>query len=115
MNKKNNTNDYYKALGVTKNSTKSEIKKAYRKLAMKFHPDKNRNSEEEREEATKQFKKVTEAFNVLNDDKKRKMYDMGGHDAVNGNGGHGHGFGGFGGGGIDISDLLGGMMGGRRR
>ena len=69
---------------MSKNATKTEIKRAYRSLAMKYHPDKNRDSEEQREEATKKFKKVTEAFNILNDDKKRKLYDMGGHDAVNG-------------------------------
>ena len=64
--------DYYKLLGVTKNASPDEIKKAFRKLAMKYHPDKN-NDDKAMEE---QFKKVNEAYAVLSDKEKRKQYDM---------------------------------------
>lgn len=82
--KKNNTKDYYKILGVDKKASKGEIRKAYTKLAKKYHPDRNRSSKEETEEAAIQFKKISEAYNCLKDEKKRRMYDMGGHEAVNG-------------------------------
>lgn len=64
--------DYYKVLGVNKNATKDEIKKAYRKLAVKYHPDKNKGNKE----AEEKFKEVNEANEVLSDDEKRKKYDQ---------------------------------------
>ena len=73
--KSDDPNDYYKILGVKKDSTEGEIKKAYRKLALKWHPDKNPNN---REEAEEQFKKINEAYSVLSDKNKRRQYDMGG-------------------------------------
>jgi DnaJ family protein C protein 7 len=70
-NKKHNRIDYYKILGVDKKSSDAEIKKAYRKLAMKYHPDRNNDSEEQKTEAEKKFKRVAEAYGVLSDPKKR--------------------------------------------
>ncbi|UCF11939.1 MAG: molecular chaperone DnaJ [Thermoplasmatales archaeon] len=69
--------DYYEILGIDKNASKSEIKKAYRKLALKYHPDKNpdKNAEEK-------FKEISEAYAVLYDDEKRKMYNMYGHAGI---------------------------------
>ncbi len=64
--------DYYKLLGVSKNASKEEIKKAFRKLAMKYHPDKNKDNKE----AAEKFKKINEAYAVLSNDEKRKQYDM---------------------------------------
>lgn len=64
--------DYYKVLGVEKNASTAEIKKAYRKLAMKYHPDKNKGNKE----AEEKFKKISEAYAVLSDSQKRKNYDM---------------------------------------
>jgi len=64
--------DYYKLLGVNKKATKDEIKKAFRKLAMKYHPDKNKDNKE----AEEKFKKINEAYAVLSNDEKRKQYDM---------------------------------------
>ncbi|RMD59444.1 MAG: J domain-containing protein [Nitrospirae bacterium] len=64
--------DYYKILGVPRNATKEEIKKAYRKLALKYHPDRNPGDKK----AEEMFKKVNEAYAVLSDDEKRKQYDM---------------------------------------
>ena len=69
--------DYYDILGVGKNSTKAEIKKAYRKLALKYHPDKNKESG-----AEEKFKEVSEAYAVLYDDEKRQMYDQYGHAGI---------------------------------
>jgi len=69
----NGNKDYYKALGVDKSSNKDEIKKAYRKLAHKYHPDKNPNNKESED----RFKEVAEAYEVLSDDDKRKEYDEG--------------------------------------
>lgn len=106
--------DYYKVLGVSKNATDKDIKKAYRKLAIKWHPDKHSQNEEEKRKATRKFKQIVEANDVLSDPQKRKRYDMGGHDAVNGGGGSG--FQSFNmGGGIPVdllSQLFGGRMGG---
>ena len=64
--------DYYKILGVTKESTDAEIKKAYRKLALKWHPDKNSDTEENKVKAEKMFKEVNEAYAVLSDPQKKK-------------------------------------------
>lgn len=92
--------DYYSILSVARNATQDEIKKAYRKLAMKFHPDKNPGNKQ----AEEKFKQITEAYEVLSDEKKRAAYDQFGHAGVGGSGGFGggpnagpSGFGGFGG------------------
>jgi DnaJ family protein B protein 4 len=74
--------DYYKILGVEKNASDEELKKAYRKLAIKWHPDKNPNNNNE---AEKRFKEISEAYEVLKDKEKRKMYDRFGKDGLNGN------------------------------
>lgn len=70
--------DYYEVLGLTKNATLDDIKKAYKKLAIKWHPDKNLNN---KEEATQNFREIAEAYEVLTDDSKRKAYDSYGFDA----------------------------------
>ena len=72
--------DYYDVLGVKKNATKQEMKSAYRKLAKKYHPDMNKDNPA----AEQLFKEVTEAYNVLSDDEKRKLYDQFGHAAFDG-------------------------------
>jgi curved DNA-binding protein CbpA len=79
--------DYYKILGVSKTATEKEIKKAFRKLAIKYHPDKNSDPD-----AEKKFVKIAEAYEVLSDPQKRKQYDMFGHQ---GTGDNGSGFQGF--------------------
>ena len=84
--------DYYEVLGVAKDADESTIKKAYRKLAMKYHPDRNPDNKE----AEEKFKEIGEAYEVLSDADKRAAYDRMGHDAFK-NGGMGGGFGGFGG------------------
>ena len=73
---------YYEVLGVSKNATSSEIKKAYHKLARQNHPDKF--PEGEREEATKKFQKIGEAYEVLSDEEKRKIYDVSGEEGLKG-------------------------------
>lgn len=83
--------DYYEILGVSKTATDDELKKAYRKLAKKYHPDANPNN---KEEAEKKFKEVNEAYEVLSDSKKRKMYDQFGTIDPQGFGGAGGPFGG---------------------
>lgn len=107
--------DYYEVLGVAKNASDDEIKKAYKKMAIKYHPDRNPDNKE----AEEKFKEAAEAYDVLRDPQKRARYDQFGHEAVNGAGGFGGasmnmddifsmfgdifgghgGFGGFGGGG----------------
>lgn len=85
--------DYYEVLGVSKNASDDEIKKAYRRAAVKYHPDKEGGNEEK-------FKEVSEAYEVLKDNAKRQRYDQFGHAGVGGSGGGGNpfeGFGGFGG------------------
>lgn len=69
--------DYYKILDIPKTANDDEIKKAYRKLALKWHPDKNQGSEEEKKTAEAKFKDINEAYSVLSDQKKRQMYDSG--------------------------------------
>ncbi len=115
--------DYYEVLGVSKNASDDEIKKAYRKLAIKYHPDKNPGDKE----AEAKFKEINEAHDVLSDKQKRARYDQFGHAGVGGagfggaGGGAGNPFGGgfnyngqtfnfdFGGGGLD--DILGSLFG----
>ncbi len=81
--------EYYDLLGVSKNAEENEIKKAYRKLAVKYHPDKS--PEDKKEEYTKKFQEISEAYEVLSDSDKRKKYDMFGKEAANmeGQGMHG--------------------------
>src|SRR5512135_3370379 len=85
--------DYYEVLGVHKNASDTEIKKAYRKLAMQHHPDKN---PDRHDEASEKFKEATEAYEVLSDPQKRASYDQFGFAGVSGGMGGGQGFGGFG-------------------
>ena len=82
--------DCYDVLGVAKSSSKDEIKKAYRKLALKHHPDKNKGDKASEEK----FKEASEAYHILSDDKRKSNYDQFGHAAFEGGGG-GQGFGGF--------------------
>eukprot|EP00287_Rhodomonas_sp_CCMP768_P012092 CAMPEP_0196725918 /NCGR_PEP_ID=MMETSP1091-20130531/7324_1 /TAXON_ID=302021 /ORGANISM="Rhodomonas sp., Strain CCMP768" /LENGTH=74 /DNA_ID=CAMNT_0042068257 /DNA_START=1 /DNA_END=221 /DNA_ORIENTATION=+ len=71
--------DYYAILGITKSATENEIKKAYKKSAMKWHPDKNPDNIQE---AEKKFKEIAEAFDVLSDPQKRKVYDQFGEEGL---------------------------------
>lgn len=87
--------DYYDILGVSKSASDSEIKKAYRKQALKYHPDKNPGDSE----AEEKFKKAAEAYEVLSDSDKRARYDQFGHQAFDGAGG-------FGGGGMNMDDIF---------
>jgi len=80
--------DYYEVLGVAKTATDDELKKAYRKLAKKWHPDANQDNKKEAEE---KFKEVSEAYETLSNPQKRKMYDQFGHDGPQGFGGAGNG------------------------
>jgi molecular chaperone DnaJ len=112
--------DYYEVLGVQKNASKDEIKKAYRKLAIQYHPDKNPGNKE----AEEKFKEATEAYEILIDDQKKAAYDQFGFAGVDGMGGGGHDWSNFRGfedifGGNDFSSIFdtifGGMGGGFRR
>ena len=113
--------DYYEVLGVNKNATDEELKKAYRKLAKKYHPDANPDN---KKEAEAKFKEVNEAYETLSDKQKRDMYDRFGHNGPQGFGGAGgpgaggyysystSGFDGFD---IDLDDIVSSIFGGGRR
>lgn len=88
--------DYYEVLGVSKNADASEIKKAYRKLALQYHPDKNPGNKE----AEEKFKEAAEAYDVLGNEEKRRRYDQFGHAGMGG------GAGGFGGAGMSMDDIF---------
>jgi molecular chaperone DnaJ len=108
--------DYYETLGISKSANEYEIKKAYRNLAKKYHPDMNPNDKE----AEKKFKEVNEAYEILSDSDKKSRYDTYGHAGVDPNAGMGGGFGGFdfssgfggGRGGIDLGDIFNDLFGG---
>ena len=96
--------DYYEVLGVSKNATADELKKAYRKKAIQYHPDRQQGkSEEEKKEAEEKFKEAAEAYDVLSNPDKRARYDQFGHNM--GNMGGGFGGGGFGGG-MSMDDIF---------
>ena len=88
--------DYYDILGVSKDASEQEIKKAYRKVAIKYHPDKNPDDKE----AEEKFKEAAEAYEVLSDANKKARYDQFGHEGMKG------GPGGFGGGGMNMEDIF---------
>ena len=103
--------DYYEVLGVPKTATEDEIKKSYRKLAMKYHPDRNPDSKD----AEDKFKEVKEAYEMLTTPDKREAYDRYGHAGVDphmGGGGFGGGAGGFS---DAFGDIFGDIFGGGRR
>ena len=107
--------DYYEVLGINKNASQDEIKKAFRTMAKKYHPDLNANNKD----AAEKFKEVNEAYEVLSDQNKKARYDQFGHAGVDpsysaGSGGAGGfgGFGGFGDFGVDLGDIFGSMFGG---
>jgi molecular chaperone DnaJ len=87
--------DYYEILGIGKNATSAEIKKAYRKMALKYHPDKNPDDKN----AEAKFKEAAEAYEVLSNADKKARYDQFGHQAFDGAGG-------YGGGGMNMDDIF---------
>ena len=107
--------DYYEVLGVNKGASDAEIKKAYRSLAKKYHPDVNPDNKE----AEAKFKEVNEAYEVLSDADKKAKYDQYGHAAFDPAAGAGGGYGGFGGfggfGDVDLGDIFGSFFGGGSR
>src|ERR671918_1219337 len=100
--------DYYEVLGVNKDAAEDDIKKAYRKLAMKYHPDRNPDNPK----AEEHFKEAKEAYEVLSDPQKRAAYDQFGHAGVDPQSGAGAG--GMGGFGDIFSDIFGEIFGGGR-
>ncbi len=98
--------DYYELLGVSKNASADELKKAYRKLAVKYHPDKNPGDKA----AEDKFKEISQAYDVLSDPQKKAQYDQFGHEAYTAHGGRG----GAGGGGVDPFDIFSQVFGGAR-
>ena len=103
--------DYYDVLGISKNASDAEIKSAFRKKAKEFHPDLNKDNPS----AAEKFKEAQEAYSVLSDEKKKKMYDQYGHAGVSSSGPGGAGFGGFsdfGGAGFDFGDIFESIFGG---
>ena len=94
--------DFYKLLGVDKNASEAEIKKSYRRMAMKFHPDRNT---DDPQKAEAKFKKIKEAYEILSDSKKRAAYDQFGHAGVDQSMGGGHA------GGADFGDIFGDVFG----
>ncbi len=100
--------DYYEVLGVSKNATEAEIKSAFRKKAKEFHPDLNKDNPN----AEEKFKEAQEAYSVLSDESKRKMYDQYGHAGVSGGASGFSGFSGFDAGGFDFGDIFDSIFGG---
>lgn len=100
--------DYYEVLGVDKNASDTDIKKAYRTLAKKYHPDMNPGDKE----AEAKFKEANEAYEVLSDASKRQKYDQYGHAAFDPSQSAGGGYGGFGGFDVDLGDIFGSFFGG---
>lgn len=100
--------DYYEVLGIKKGASESEIKSAFRKKAMQYHPDKNPGDKE----AEEKFKEVNEAYSILSDPDKKDKYDRFGHAGVDPNAGFGGGAGGFGGGFGGFEDIFGDLFGG---
>lgn len=94
--------DYYEVLGVAKNANADEIKKAYRKAAIQYHPDKNPGNKESEDK----FKEAAEAYDVLSNPDKRARYDQFGHAGMGGAGSAGAGYGGFSGGGFSMDDIF---------
>ncbi len=103
-----NKRDYYEVLGVAKDATDADIKKAYRSVAKKYHPDLHPNDAE----CEKKFKEANEAYEVLSDSEKRSKYDRFGHAGVDPNAYADGGFGGFGGFDVDLGDIFGSFFGG---